>query len=106
MMKIGINFAKGVLKEVNDGYLVSDLYLCGMILNLVDGTSCLHAEKDSDNGSRFLFYIKGDKIQIKRCVDMIFAGQETGLGQKFSRFVESINYLKTLLDVAKSRPNG
>ena len=99
----GVEFGKSTVREVSDGYLISDLHLTGIILLTVSGTQCLHAEKSEGSMSRFLFYLRGDKKAMKDCINSVFSGKSTGVEKEMVNFSEKISFLKQLLDVAKSQ---
>jgi len=100
----GIEFGKSTIKEVADGYLISDLHLTQIINQTVSGISVPHAEKAEGSMSRFLFYVRGDKVKIKECIKNVFSGKVTGVEKEMVRFSEGISYLKQLLDVVKNAP--
>ena len=99
-----MEFGKSTIKEVTDGYLISDLHLTQIIRQTVSGVDVLHAEKAEGSLSRFLFYVRGDKAAIKECIGKVFSGKSTGVEKEMVRFSEGINHLKQLLDVAKDKP--
>lgn len=101
----GMRTGKTIVRPVEDGYLISDLHLASIVLNVVSGAECLHAKNASEDGHpRFLFHIQGDPVKIKECIDSVFTGKETVAEvHKFEKFVKTINYLKDLIDVSKTR---
>ena len=100
----GVEFGKSTVKEVSDGYLVSDLHLTQIIRQTVSGVEVLHAEKAEGSLSRFLFYVRGDKVRIKACIAAVFSGKSTGVEKEMVKFSEGISHLKKLLDIAKDKP--
>ena len=102
----GVEFGKSTVREVSDGYLISDLHLTQIIRQTVIGVDVLHAEKAEGSLSRFLFYVRGDKVKIKECINNVFSGKVTGVEKEMVKFSEGISYLKQLLDLAKNNSNG
>ena len=103
----GIVLQSSIVREKDEGFLISDLHLASMLLVITSGTEALYAEKASgENSSRLLFYIKGDKVKLRENINRIFSGQVTGVEKDMIRLVETISYLKKLLDVRKEKPNN
>lgn len=98
----GVEFGKSTVREVSDGYLISDLHLTTIVALTVNGAEVLHAEKADEHSLRFLFYVRGDKAKIKECINHVFSGKATGVEKKMVDFAEKVNHLKALLDVAKN----
>ncbi len=99
----GIVFSESTVREMPDGYLLSDLHLSAIIALTVSGVQILHAEQAEKGSPRFLFYCRGDKKAIKNCINSVFSGKSTGVEKEMVAFAEKINFLKHLLDLAKTQ---
>jgi hypothetical protein len=100
---------KMVVKIVEDGIVLSDLHLAGMILACVEGTACYKAIPREGSNTRFLFYINGDKDKIGQFVEYWFSGDKKNVNaalksraEELRKYGNIISMLKALLDKSRA----
>lgn len=96
-----IRTQKSFIRYQDDGVLLSDIYLAAVVINVLNGVECYQTVPTGNSQSRFLFYLKGDKDKIKETIDAFYAAKIDDLGQKLTKFISTVQYLKTLLDRSK-----
>ena len=94
----------------NDGVLLSDMSLAGIVLCCIDGADCTRAIPDERNPSRFLFDVRGNPTEIKEFIEAWFGGKKKIVqedlekrSEELRKYTTKISTLKMLMD--KGRVN-
>ncbi len=91
---------KTVIRYVDDGVQLSDLYLASVVLCVVKGAECYQAFFDSAS-AHFLFYIKGDTNVIRDTISRWYSAKLENPAEQLKKFLGYVSSLKVLLMKAR-----
>jgi len=101
-----------VVKVTDEGIILSDLHLAGMVLACIEGTACYQTMPREGSNTRFLFYIKGDKAKISEFIEYWFSGDKKHVNEiiqkrseELRKYGNIISMLKALLDKSRADTN-